>query len=100
MTKTVHVFPKNGHWAVTRLGDKTSRVFATQKEAVESARQMVKRQSSGQLAVHGRDGRLREHSTYGMPRIQDPPGKRSVKIEKAVGKITRDLLMAVPPPRG
>lgn len=101
MAKTVHVLPKDGEWAVKREGRKADGVFSTQRKAIERARAMAKEKSSGQLAVHGRDGRIREHDTYGMPRIQDPPGKRSTRIEKAVGKITRDRLAMEPiPARG
>ena len=100
MPRTLHVIPKAGQWAVTREGGKATRVFSTQREAIESARDIA-RGSSGQLVVHGRSGQIREHDTYGMPPIQDPPGKKSAKIEKAVDKITRDRLGADPlPPRG
>ena len=78
----------------------SDRVFSTQREAIESARAIAK-EDSGQLVVHGRNGLIREYDTYGMPPIQEPPGKKSAKIEKAVGKITRDRLNADPlPPRG
>ena len=98
MAKTVHVIPKNGRWAVTREGHGASRLFSTQREAIETARVMIRRGKSGQLVVHARNGEIRQHDTYGMPRIQDPPGKKSAKIEKAVGKITRDRLAADPLP--
>lgn len=98
MTKTVHVIPKDGQWAVKREGMKAARVFSTQLEAIKTARAIARGESSAQLVVHGRDGRIREHDTYGMPPIQDPPGKKSAKIEKAVGKITRDRLGADPLP--
>ena len=97
MPKTLHVIPKAGQWAVTREGGKATRVFSTQREAIESARDIA-RGSSGQLVVHGRSGQIREHETYGMPPIQDPPGKKSAKIEKAVSKITLDRLGADPIP--
>ena len=99
MRKTFHVIPKNGQWAVKREGDST-RVFPTQHEAIETAK-AIARQASGQLVIHGHNGQIREHDTYGMPPIQDPPGKKSVRIERAVGKITRNRLEAgTPPPRG
>ncbi len=97
MLKTLHVIPKAGQWAVTRDGGKATRVFSTQREAVEIARNIA-RGGPGQLVVHGRSGQIREHHTYGMPPIQDPPGRKSAKIEKAVGKITRDRLGADPLP--
>jgi hypothetical protein len=99
MGKTFHVIPKDGHWMVQREGD-YARVFSTQREAIAIARAGA-RKGSGQLVVHGRNGRIRQHDTYGMPPIQDPPGKKSAKIEKAVGKITRDRIGADPlPARG
>ena len=101
MPKTVHVIPSDGQWAVKREGGRAARVFSTQREAIESGKVMARSESSGQLVVHGRNGQIREHDTYGMPPIQDPPGKKSAKIEKAVAKITRDRLGADPlPPRG
>jgi hypothetical protein len=99
MLKTVHVIPKNGRWEVKRDGAKADRVFPTQREAIESAKVVIRGESSGQLVVHRRNGQIREHDTYGMPPIQDPPGKKSAKIEKAVGKITRDRLGASPLPQ-
>ena len=99
MQKTLHVIPKDGRWAVKREGGGATRVFSTQREAIESARVMARGDSSWQLVVHGRNGQIREHNTYGMPPIQDPPGKKSVKIEKAVVKITLDRLGADPLPR-
>ena len=100
MLRTLHVILKAGQWVVTRGSGKATRVFSTQRKAIESARDIA-RESSGQLVVHGRSGQIRGHFTYGMPPIQDPPGKKSAKIEKAVGKITRDRLGADPlPSRG
>ncbi len=51
---------------------KGERVFLTQREAIASAKVIVRKESAGQLVVHGRDGRIREHDTYGMPPIQGP----------------------------
>ena len=100
MPKTFHVILKAGQWAVAREDGEATRIFSTQREAIENARVIAKR-SSGQLVVHGRSGQIREHDTYGMPPIQDPPGKKSAKIEQAVSKITPERLGADPlPPRG
>ena len=100
MPKTLHVIWKVGQWAVAREGVKTARVFSTQREAIESAK-VILRGSPGQLVVHGRSGQVTGYHTYGMPPIQDPPGRKSAKIEKAVNKITLERLGADPlPPRG
>ena len=93
MSKTLHVIPKAGQWAVTHDGGKETRFFSTQREAIESAREIARSADSGQLVVHGRRGQIREHATYGMPPVQDPPGRQSARIEKAVGKITRNRLL-------
>src|SRR5262245_1411889 len=101
MAKTVHVVPANKGWAVKREGRRADGVFPTQREAIESGRQIARRANSGQLVVHGRDGRIREHDTYGMPKIQDAPSGSSDRIERAVRKVTRDRLDADPHhPRG
>jgi len=92
MAKTIHVLPASKGWTVKREDHKSTAVFQTQKEAIESARLMVRELTSGQLVVHGKDGKIRDHFTYGMPRVQDPHGKASVLIEKAVGKIMRNRL--------
>ncbi len=96
MATTVHVIPRNGHWAVEPVNPprpKQELVFTTQKAAIANARQLVRKDSGGQVVVHGRDGRVRGHYTYGMPTIQNPPGKKSLRIEKAVSKITLNRLV-------
>jgi len=101
MPRTVHVIPKDGQWAVKLEAGEVSLVFSTQREAIKNARGIAKGHSSGQLVVHGLNGQITEHDTYGMPPIQDPPGKKSAKIARAVSKITLDWLGADPlPPRG
>lgn len=94
MTKTVHVIPRNGQWTVKREGRKAGRVFSTKSEAVKDARVTLRREGSGQIVVHDSHGRISEMNTYSMPPIQDPPGRKSAKIERAVGKITRNRLYA------
>ena len=98
MRKTVHVIPRAGGWAVARDKGDSVLVYSTQREAIESGRRMAQEKAAGQLVVHGRNGQIRNRETYGMPPIQDPPGKRSAKIERAVDKITRDRLGIDPLP--
>lgn len=92
MRKTVYVIYKGDGWTVARDGGKAAGIFSTQREAIRHAREIVLEEQSGQLVVYGRDGRVRERNTYGMPAIQDPPGKISLRIERAVDKITREQL--------
>lgn len=63
--KGLHVTPRNGKWAVRAAGaTRASKVVSTQKEAVEIAKERAKR-DGGEVYVHGRNGRIRERSTYG-----------------------------------
>jgi hypothetical protein len=76
---------------------KSAETFPTQREAVEAARQIVKDKTAGQLVIHGRDGRIREHETYGMIRIQDPPKKSRLakRIGRAVGTVALRRVQSV-----
>lgn len=59
------VHSADGKWAVRRAGaSKASKVFATQKEATQYAHK-VARNNKTELFVHGRDGLIRERSSYG-----------------------------------
>ena len=88
IAKTVHVFPSDGCWEVKREG-KSGKMFVTQREAVDAARETLKKESAGQFVVHGRDGQIREHGAYRMTPIQDPPKKSSGAndIARAVSKV-------------
>ena len=103
MAKTVHVYRSSDGWAVKRVGGKSSDVFNTQKEAIDTARSLVKGKSApGQVVVYGLNGRIREHVTYGLPRVQNPPGKRgsAKRIQKAVGRVVLERFASDPhPPR-
>jgi len=60
-----HVVPHESGWAVKTEGrDKAASVHGTQAEAIDKAREMAHR-NQGEMLVHGRDGRIRERSTYG-----------------------------------
>jgi hypothetical protein len=53
-----------GDWQVKRGGsDRASKVFSTQLEAIEYAREVAMNQQT-ELFVHGRDGRIRERNTF------------------------------------
>ena len=77
---------------------KGAETFPTRREAVKAARQIVRDKTAGQLVIHGRDGRIRAHETYGMTRIQDPPKKSRLarRIGRAVGKVALDRVQADP----
>ncbi|HQY45081.1 MAG TPA: DUF2188 domain-containing protein [Paracoccaceae bacterium] len=64
-SKGQHVVPNGGKWSVRKAGaERASGVFQTQKEAVDRAREIAKNQGT-ELYVHGRDGRIRERSSFG-----------------------------------
>lgn len=87
--KTVHVYPSQGTWAVKREG-KSGKLYTTQREAMDAARESVKSTNSGQIVVHGKDGQITQRKAYKMPPIQDPPKEstRASEIARAVGKVT------------
>jgi len=64
-TKGLHVVPSGSKWSVIRAGAKrASKNYQTQQEAMEVARNRAKREG-GELYVHGRDGRIRDRSSFG-----------------------------------
>jgi len=99
-SKTVHVVPKDGFWAVRRDGESSS-VHSTQAEAITVARQMMKDLSSGQFVVLGQSGRIVKSETYRLPKVKTPPRKSRLgrkKIEEAVGSVVLDRLNSCPSP--
>lgn len=63
--KGQHVVPSGGKWSVRRAGSsRASGTYNTQKEAVKKAREVARNQKT-ELYVHGRDGRIRDRSSFG-----------------------------------
>ena len=63
--KGQHVVPSSNGWKVRKEGSpKASSTHATQQEAIAAATQIARNQRT-QLYIHGRDGRIRERSSYG-----------------------------------
>jgi hypothetical protein len=66
--KGQHVVPNGGKWSVRRAGsDRASGTYSTQREAIDRAIDLARNQQT-ELYIHGRDGRIRERSSFG----QDP----------------------------
>lgn len=65
--KTQHVVRKSGGgWAVKKGGSsRATKVYKTQKEAIEHGRDIAKSQNA-EFYIHGRDGRIREKDSYGL----------------------------------
>ena len=61
----------DGTWANKRNdAERASSVHTTQREAAESARQMLGNQGGGELSIKGRDGQIRSKDT--IPPGNDP----------------------------
>ncbi len=65
MNNKIHVVPCNGEWSVRKdNAQRSSGIFKTQAEAKSRAREIAMNQGL-ELEVHGRNGRIRESSSYG-----------------------------------
>lgn len=64
--RNVHVTPRHdGRWNVTRDGaQRASSVHDTQAQAGVQGRESARRDRV-EFLLHGRDGRIREHDSYG-----------------------------------
>jgi hypothetical protein len=63
--KNQHVVPHVDGWAVKGAGNqKATSVHQTQREAIETARDIARSQRS-EMLIHGENGRIRERNTYG-----------------------------------
>jgi hypothetical protein len=95
-SKTTHVISKDDGWAIFPEGSpRASSVFSTQKEALTAAKDLLQKQTSGQIVVHGRDGSIRYSEVHGLPKVQPSPHKSSLgtkNIEKAVYSLVLDSI--------
>ena len=81
MAKNVlHVVPHNDVWAVRREGnERISSTHPTQKEAIESAREMAKEMDD--IVIHRADGTIRERVTYFGTNDQPAGGETETRTE-------------------
>lgn len=64
----------DGKWANKRNdAGKVSTVSDTQKEAISSAREMLKNQGGGELTTKGKDGKIRSKDTIAPGNDPNPP---------------------------
>ena len=64
-TSPVHVEPRENGWAVVREGsERATSVHRTQAEAAKEGRDIARREVA-EFFLHARDGRVREHRSYG-----------------------------------
>ena len=65
---------EDGKWVNKRHdSDRASSLHDTQKEAVDTAREMLKNQGGGELNTHGRDGKIRSKDTIPPGNDPNPP---------------------------
>ncbi len=65
MGKNQHVVPKDNKWAVKgEKNDKITKLFDTQKDAIDYARDIAKNQQS-ELVIHRKDGTIRDKDSFG-----------------------------------
>lgn len=71
-----HITPSaGGGWAAKRAGaTRAASIHQTQAEAIAAGRDLA-RKSSGELRIHGTDGRIRNSNSYG----NDPNPPRDAK---------------------
>lgn len=73
MNKAQHVVPnRDGGWAVRKAGSsRASRVFPTQLDAVQYARQAARREGSALYARRG-DGAIKDRHSFGPDTVPSP----------------------------
>lgn len=60
-----HVVPHANGWAVKSAGaERATKVVATQREAINIARDVARNQGT-EMLIHGENGRIRERNSYG-----------------------------------
>lgn len=95
-SKTTHVFPVDGGWAVKRpQANRRAVRYPTQREAVNAARETVLRAPAGQIVVHSKNGSARSQDAHGMPVIQRARVRSKLgtkAIERAVSAVIRKRL--------
>jgi hypothetical protein len=69
---------ENGKWADEAVGaQRAAALFATQAEAIDSARQRLERGGGGELTIKGEDGQIRKKVTVGRANDPFPPRDRN-----------------------
>lgn len=65
MGKNLHVVKRGDHWSVVQEeAQRSSGNFKTQKEAIEKAKEIAKKNGQ-EVCVHGTDGKIRDKNSYG-----------------------------------
>jgi hypothetical protein len=71
LAKDVHVVPAGDRWAVVADGGHGRETFLTQDDAIASGTEKAK-QRQVELIIHGRDGHIRDRSSFGNAPADSP----------------------------
>ena len=64
-TNDVHVLPSDKGWKVELEGASRATSTHTTQSAATKAGRVIARRNKSELLIHGRNGRIRDRSTYG-----------------------------------
>ena len=71
------VYKRGDEWVNKRNdASRASSVHGTQKEAEQTAKEMLHRQGGGELSVHGQNGKIRSKDTIPPGNDPNPPKDR------------------------
>lgn len=60
-----HIVPAGDDWVLRKADAHNSRnTFGTQSEAIRAGREIARNQQSGELIIHGRNGRITARESY------------------------------------
>jgi hypothetical protein len=69
--RRVDVVPGEGdHWRVISGRAGVTKVYGTQREAIDGARDLIYKSGGGEVAIHGRDGRIQARDTVASSRAE------------------------------
>jgi hypothetical protein len=63
--KNVHVVPSNGRWGVKIAGKSEPITTCRKQETAIGRGKTIAKDSSVELFIHGRDGKIRDRASYG-----------------------------------
>jgi uncharacterized protein DUF2188 len=90
-TENFHVVPRVDGWAVRSEGSsRATSIHSSQREAIDAARKLAK-QTSTQLVIHGRDGRIKERASYGSDPFP-PREPRKILYPSSTPRTSREAI--------
>ncbi|MFN0103184.1 MAG: DUF2188 domain-containing protein [Bryobacteraceae bacterium] len=99
LAKSTHIIPTDGGWVIRREGASPGwgdGLYSLQREAVAAARLLTRRESVGQIVIHGRNGSMRITDVRGIRPVRSRRRKSSLgrtAIKKAISAVLRERLL-------